>query len=357
MTSKKTGELGYVGAVLVLALGACGPANELAIDADQVGTTTQALNVGVGEFYGLSRFGADLSYLHHATNWRDSWTMIVPGDYGDLHGTVETSLLFYDAVAGQAEIHQVNDGRLTLQRQFRGWRSTWTSIVPALFDVYDAAKDQILFYEASTGHAELYTANGRDYGDGLRFVRNIEFEPGFTTILAGHFDDSGAKGLLMYSPSAAEVRLYSNDGRGNFTLNRTYPTLGTFTKIVAGRFDESDTTTDVLLWAGGAQVGYFYAIDGLGRATYMSTLRRDNPWTQRWDDFIVGDFESGDHVDDLLIYDAGNGHGSFRTSNGDGTLTELRTYTNWRRTWQKIIPGHFGGFVWRDDLLFYTPTP
>ena len=45
-------------------------------------------------------------------------------------------------------------------------------------------------------------------------------------------------------------------------------------------------------------MGYFFAIDGDGDATYMSTLRRDNPWTQRWDDFIVGDFQSGDHLDD-----------------------------------------------------------
>ena len=61
---------------------------------------------------------------------------------------------------------------------------------------------------------------------------------------------------------------------------------------------------------------------------------------------------SVNYYTDLLFYDRETGTGEFTTTNGNGGIQGISAYTNWRTTWDLIIPGDFGSNGYT-DLLFY----
>ena len=64
-----------------------------------------------GEFYATNGQGG-ISQLAIHTNWRSSWTQIIPGNFG---GNGFTDLLFYDAAANTGEFYTTNGrGGITL---------------------------------------------------------------------------------------------------------------------------------------------------------------------------------------------------------------------------------------------------
>jgi Fibronectin type III domain/FG-GAP-like repeat len=94
--------------------------------------------------------------------------------------------------------------------------------------------------------------------------------------------------------------------------------------------------------------GEFYTTDGQANLRLQT---RYNDWSETWDRIIPGNF-GGSGVTDLLFYDRATGEGRFYTLGAQGNLTLLRRYTGWRTTWDQIIPGNFGGDA-LTDLLFY----
>jgi hypothetical protein len=70
-----------------------------------------------------------------------------------------------------------------------------------------------------------------------------------------------------------------------------------------------------------------------------------------WDIIIPIHFP-GRRQADLLFYDRNAGHGEFYATDGNGGMTQVQLHTNWRTTWDIIISGDFGGPL-RTDLLFY----
>jgi hypothetical protein len=81
---------------------------------------------GTGEFYATDDQGGLRQLAQHA-NWRTSWRHIVPGSFG---GNSRTDLLFYDAAAGTGEFYTTNEGRLELLHGYSDWRASWSAIVP-----------------------------------------------------------------------------------------------------------------------------------------------------------------------------------------------------------------------------------
>jgi hypothetical protein len=75
--------------------------------------------------------------------WRDTWSIIVSGNFG---GDGASDLLFYDRAAGVGEYYRNNGGaNLSQLRVHDNWRKTWAQIVPGDFGG-DGWTD-LLFYE------------------------------------------------------------------------------------------------------------------------------------------------------------------------------------------------------------------
>jgi hypothetical protein len=99
--------------------------------------------------------GLPLSFqqLRVHTDWRTSWTHIVAGKFSDAH---DDGVLFYEGSTGFAEIYDTDGhGNLSLLRQHQdlgriGSRSHhWTHIVKGRFS--DSANSSLLLVDSSSG--------------------------------------------------------------------------------------------------------------------------------------------------------------------------------------------------------------
>jgi hypothetical protein len=98
--------------------------------------------------------------------------------------------------------------------------------------------------------------------------------------------------------------------------------------------------------------GEFYTTDGSGN---LSLLKKYTSFRKTWQLIVPGNF-GGNGVTDLLFYDPTVGAGEIYTTDGSGNLALLKSYSSgWRKTWKLIVPGDFGGNG-VTDLLFYDPT-
>jgi peptidoglycan hydrolase-like protein with peptidoglycan-binding domain len=115
--------------------------------------------------------------------------------------------------------------------------------------------------------------------------------------------------------------------------------------------DQDDINGIQSIYGSRTNRGEFYTTDGSGN---LSLLKKYTSFRKTWQLIIPGNF-GGDGATDLLFYDSTSGEGEFYTTDGSGNLSLLKKYTSFRKTWQLIIPGNFGGDG-ATDLLFYDPT-
>jgi hypothetical protein len=138
-------------------------------------------SVGVGEFYTTNGSG-NINILQTQDGWRSSWDQILPLHLGPSH----TALLFYDRIAGTGEIYETDGaGGINLLKTHTDWRTTWKVIVPIKLDNSD--RTYLFFYEQETGYAELYFA---DATGNVTFVRSYG-ERAFTLIARSVFEVEG----------------------------------------------------------------------------------------------------------------------------------------------------------------------
>ena len=97
---------------------------------------------------------ANLALLQSHEGWRQSWDMIVPGDFG---GDGNTDLLFYDRGGGVGEFYEVAGGKIALLQTESGWRSSWDVILPLRLGLDFTA---LVFYDRSAGTGEIYSTDG-----------------------------------------------------------------------------------------------------------------------------------------------------------------------------------------------------
>jgi glutaredoxin-related protein len=97
--------------------------------------------------------------------------------------------------------------------------------------------------------------------------------------------------------------------------------------------------------------GQFYTTDGSGN---IALMKRHAGWRKTWQLIVPGNFGGNDYTD-LLFYDPTTGEGQFYTTDGSGNIALMKRHAGWRKTWQLIVPGNFGGNDYT-DLLFYDPT-
>src|SRR6516164_3078966 len=82
-------------------------------------------------------------------SWGASWTQITTVR---IPNSTYSAVVLYDPSAGRGEIHECTGaGILRLRQSSDGWRTTWTHVVGGY-----ASGQSLLFYEAPTGHCEIY---------------------------------------------------------------------------------------------------------------------------------------------------------------------------------------------------------
>ena len=219
--------------------------------------------------------------------------------------------------------------------------------------------------------AEVKDAKGNLKSSVAGKKQTIELLPGESVSFTinddpAYFKDNAGQLKIAYSivpksePSSkpatsttGEGEFYTTDGSGNIALLKKHTDWRkTWQLIIPGNFG-GNGYTDLLFYNPTTGEGEFYTTDGSGN---IALLKRHTDWRKTWQLIIPGNF-GGNGYTDLLFYDPTTpttGEGEFYTTDGNGNIALLKKHTDWRKTWQLIVPGNFGGNDYT-DLLFYDP--
>jgi hypothetical protein len=243
---------------------------------------------GTGEFYTVDNHGGMSLLQSHS--WNTTWTQIIPGNFGGSSRGL-TDLLFYDATNGIGSFW-VNDGvgRIRNIADHTNWRQTWTRIVPGNFGgavIPWHNYTDLLFYDAASGTGEFYATDGNgNLTDGRGgfgpLGQHTNWRTTWTQIIPGNFGGSGRTDLLFYDPSSGTGEFYTTDGSGGMTLLQAHTNWRTtWAQIIPGQFG-GDEYTDLLFYDPTAQptaIGEFYKTDGHGG---ISILTQNTGWERDW---------------------------------------------------------------------------
>src|SRR5262249_42599790 len=121
--------------------------------------------------------GIDL--LREHSDWRQSWTFIIPGVFGN---SGYDGLLLYDQQAGFGAIYDTDGrGNLILLDSHPRWRKTWSHILVAPFT--DSPYSGVLFYDQSAGFGAIYATDGHGH---LKLLEDYsDWRTTWTAVLVG----------------------------------------------------------------------------------------------------------------------------------------------------------------------------
>jgi len=288
---------------------------------------------GYGEFYSVDT-KADISLQTTHTDWRNTWSLIVPGKYTPKPAGSRLDLLFYAASQNRGEFYQTgNVGDMHQFSVHSNWRSTWSQIVPGSYAAPGSM--DLLFYEPSDGYGEFYKTDGK--GNITLLATHNNWRTSWSIILSGNFSDSPYDDLLFYDPVNGVGEFYRTDGKGNISLIQNHSNWRkSWSIILKGKFSNSPYD-DLLFYdpvSESVGVGEFYRTDGKGNMTLM--LNHSN-WRKTWSIIRKGKF-STNTFDDLLFYDPtpAAGVGEFYRTDGKGNIALIQNHSNWRKTWSII---------------------
>jgi hypothetical protein len=273
---------------------------------------------GTGVFYATDGTGG-IARLSPKYQWRDSWSLIIPGNFGGNFGETDdsvTDLLFYDRAAGHGEFYTTDgNGNISqLGATHTGWRKTWDIIVSI-----GSLSGELLFYDRAAGHGEFFY---------------VSSDGGIWQYGVTHTDWRKTWDVIVY---------------GNWQLD----------------LDEVQSARSLLFYDRAAGHGEFYGIDGDFNIIQAGPTQR---WRKTWDIIVHGRFApryfNGEvfNLPGLFFYDRVAGESEIYDVYPDASLHQIGpTHTNWRQeNWSQIIPGNFNHFSYAlagndgfDDLLFY----
>jgi hypothetical protein len=180
-------------------------------------------------------------------------------------------------------------------------------------------------------------------------------------IVAGAFSaTSPYSGLLFYAQAEGLAEFYESDGAGGIALLSSQTFWRTsWTHLVPLLVKVNGAAgSGLLLYDQAAGFGAFYATDGQGNLTLLST---DATWRDSWTLIVAGHFTDSE-FSDLLFYDQANGVGALYTTNGSGAMDLVAEHDDWRTSWTHVLVQRFrsvGGLhagapvKGRHDVLFY----
>lgn len=286
---------------------------------------------GEGEFVSFNDRGQP-SLIKRNLGWRRTWDLILR--YAPFENEAP-NLLFYDKVQGQLEFVRLNsDATVNFLTRREGSRRTWHSIIPGDFGAHSTT--DLLFYDKSAGEGEFYRVSGTGL---LRLLRRHTLRRTWDLILQGNFTSGPNDDLLFYDRESGTAELYRVDGdEGEMRLVRRYTDWGNTWDIIfvrnPSRFPQP---TDLIFYERETGTGEIRRLEGEdGR---INLVERHTNWRDSWDLIIPAGYTS--RVDDLLFYEKDSGTGEFGRIDQYGGVSLRRRYTTWRTTWNKIIPGNF----------------
>jgi hypothetical protein len=298
---------------------------------------------GTGAFYSVDANG-NMSLLREDDGWRKTWWQIVPtgfytpaqpGPNDQLH----QSLLFYDDVAGEGELYTHDGaGNMSLLQSYSGWRNSWTQIIPGNW----GGTRGLLFYDATVGEGAF---NSIDAQGNMNLLKtNTGWRSSWTFIIPGAWNPPQT-GLLFYDATAGEGAFYNVDSQGNISLIKQYEgwrhSWHYMTPV--GLLGTSGNQT-LLFYDGLAGVGEFYNVDGQGN---ISLIAQQTGWSHSWA-MISSTSDVSKAVpgsqgqpllssNGLLFYDGLSGVGEFYVLDARGQLYLIQRHTGWRETWANIL--------------------
>ena len=210
-------------------------------------------NSGEGEFYDLDGSGG-MTLLRRYRNWRKTWDLIIPGNFKVLRNEFSngpfTDLLFYDRETGTAEIYATDGSAgLTFVKRYTNWRKSWTRIIPGDFSAGELYYTDLLFYDRTAGEGVFYSTDG---AGGLGFLKKYDnWRKTWAEIVPGNFGGTDHSDLLFYD-SNGTGEFYTTDGSGNLARLRFYNNWRkTWSGIIPGnygRVGSTDRYTDLLFY-------------------------------------------------------------------------------------------------------------
>ena len=271
------------------------------------------------------------------------WTRILAVN---LVSSPPSDLLFYERTTGTAELYATNGtGAISLLRT-QGTPSTQYAQIVSMHLGTGAERTVVLFYDRTVGAGAFFRARRDGTLDLL--VTHPNWRTSWSEIVPGRFSAGPGPELLFYDRLAGEAEIYSVNQQGNIRLVKAHRGLRkTWTHIVPGNF-ALGPRTDLLFYDRSSGTGHFYTVDAEGN---LALISRRTGWTRTWTHIVPGDFDGSGRTG-LLFYERSSGTGEFYAIDGSGNLQLLRRHTGWRKTWTQIVPGQFGAGD-TTDLLFY----
>jgi hypothetical protein len=219
-------------------------------------------SAGTAEFYSTDGFG-NRSLLQRYTNWRQSWSQIVPGYYYYLDSTY-SGVLLYDPTAGYVAIYSTDgSGSISIAPIIEQYtRTTWTHIVPGFFTT--SLLTSLVFYSQSEGYAEVWMID--DATGALKIVSSFDFwRTSWTHLVAGRFKAQNwarpssdpprsfpCSDLFFYEGSTGHGELYVSNGGGLVLYENSYDGLPIgATSVLSGNFSGDAVQTSDLVFHNG----------------------------------------------------------------------------------------------------------
>jgi phospholipase C len=279
----------------------------------------------------------DVFFPKQANVWTRSWTHVVAGRFSP-HATNDVAVC--DAATGTLEFH-ASDGRggFTLLKRHDRLRPNWTLMIAGNFG---GSFTGLIFYDRALGVGEFYSTNGQ--GGITLLKRHTDWRRSWAQIVPGNFGGNPFTDLLFYDPAASTGEFYTTDGQGGITLLRQHTSFrNSWTLIVSGNIAGSIASfgdfPSLLFYDAAAGIGEFWATDGLGG---MRLLKQHTGWRRSWEKIVLGGFGGSTRMG-LLFYERGTGVVEIYNVDNGGNIFGLRQFTGWRTDWTHTVSGEFGG--------------
>lgn len=168
---------------------------------------------------------------------------------------------------------------------------------------------------------------------------------------SGFFSDKGYVNLVFLYIDSGELQFYSVDADNSFELiSESQPRVQPYSNVRAGRFSESSSYTDLMVFKD--THGQFYSTDGRGG---LSAIGGGFDYTDISMNIKTGHFDLNTHITDMLFFDAYEGAIMFCTTDGKGNLVQIgQKQTIQARHWTDVVVGNFGGGTGCSDMMFVS---
>jgi hypothetical protein len=244
------------------------------------------------------------------------------------------------------------------------WRQTWTHIVPGRYS--DSPYTGLLFFEQSTGYAEVYETDGagRIVAPPLQIYSPLGDRATWTHVIPGLFGVSGFTGILLYDQGSGFGRFLECTGEGSFIPRKDYSGWrDTWTQIVPGFFTKSKNTS-LLFYSPSENYGEIWETDVSAGLAGTAPVRTSSDLRSTWTHIVAADFfwtpgyiYSTPLFSDLFFYEGSTGYAEMYRcdidpSVNDGRLVPYPTASGYLvASAANVIAGNFGGSGFSDVLL------